>query len=99
MTQREDEAWRRLGSVLDPETGLSVVDLGLILELRETEGALHVRMTLTHESCPLGVFILDSVRDALAPLCPDALPTVEVSFHPPWTPDRITPAGRAALRR
>ncbi|MDF2764496.1 MAG: hypothetical protein K0S81_1490 [Rhodospirillales bacterium] len=99
MTQREDEAWRRLGSVLDPETGLSVVDLGLIRELREADGALHVRMTLTHESCPLGVFILDSVRIALAPLCPDARPAVELSFDPPWTPDRITPAGRAALRR
>ena len=97
MTRREAEAWRRLGAVMDPETGVSVVDLGLIQELREIDGALHVRMTLTHESCPLGAVILDSVRDALAPLCPDPRPTVELSFDPPWTPDRITPAGRAAL--
>ena len=99
MTPREAEAWRKLGSVLDPETGISVVDLGLIRDLRERDGALHVRMTLTHESCPLGAFILDSVRDALAPLCLDGAPTVELSFDPPWTPDWITPAGRAALGR
>ena len=99
MSDREDAGWRRLHSVMDPETGLSVVDLGLIGELRELNGALHVRMTLTHESCPLGAFILNMVRDALAPLCPDARPTVELSFDPPWTPDRITPAGRAALGR
>jgi metal-sulfur cluster biosynthetic enzyme len=99
MTRREAEAWNRLGAVTDPETCVSVVDLGLIRDLRERDGAVHVRMTLTHESCPLGAVILESVREALAPLCPEGGPTVELSFDPPWTPDQITAAGRAALGR
>jgi metal-sulfur cluster biosynthetic enzyme len=99
MSHLEQQAWRKLGSVLDPETGVSVVDLGLIRDVRERDRALHVRMTLTQESCPLGAFILESVRHVLAPLCPEGAPTVELSFDPPWTPDRITPAGRAALSR
>ena len=35
----------------------------------------------------------------LAPLCPEGGPVMEVGFDPPWTLDRITPFGRAALAR
>lgn len=98
MTPREKEAWHRLGSVIDPEAGLSVVDLGLVYELHAAGEGLAVRMTLTHESCPLGGFLVDAVREALAPLCPEGAVSVLLSFNPPWTPERITAAGRAALR-
>ncbi len=98
MTPCEEEAWRRLGSVVDPESGLSVVELGLIYQLRVMGEGLAVRMTLTHESCPLGEFLLDAVREALAPLCPEGTVSVSLSFDPPWSPERITAAGRAALR-
>ncbi len=99
MTRREEEALRRLGAVMDPETGLSVVDLGLIYDLRAAGDGLVVRMTLTHETCPLGSVILEDVREALAPLCPMGRVAVALTFDPPWTPERITPAGRAKLAR
>ncbi|MCI0429050.1 MAG: metal-sulfur cluster assembly factor [Rhodospirillales bacterium] len=98
MTALEREAWRRLASVIDPETGLSVVDLGLIYDLRVAGEGLGIRMTLTHESCPLGKFLVEAVRDALAPLCPAGALSVSLSFDPRWSPERITAAGRAALR-
>ena len=98
MTQRDQEAWRRLGSVIDPETGLSVVDLGLIYDVQAAGKGLALRMTLTRENCPLGAFLVEAVREALATLCPDGAVLVTLSFDPPWSPERITAAGRKALR-
>lgn len=99
MTPREQEAWGRLAAVIDPETGLGLVDLGLIYELREEGEGLALRMTLIHESCPLGSLIVQMAREALEPICPDGAVVISLSFDPPWTVERITPAGRTQLNR
>jgi len=88
-----------LREVLDPETGLSVVDLGLIYgaEVDPQSGRLRVCMTFTSPGCPAGGAMMDGVERALAQL--PGLPgvDVEVTFEPRWTPERITQAGRAQL--
>jgi metal-sulfur cluster biosynthetic enzyme len=99
MSDLERQAWARLGSVMDPETGIGVVDMGLVRRIRASEHGLSLVMTLTHAGCPLGAVILDLVREALRPLCPEGAIDIELSFDPPWTPQNITPAGRAALAR
>ena len=44
-----------LKSVLDPEVGLNIIDLGLVYSLNvDDEGAIHVAMTLTSRGCPVG---------------------------------------------
>jgi metal-sulfur cluster biosynthetic enzyme len=99
MSDLERQAWARLASVMDPETGISVVEMGLIRRVRPSEHGLSLVMTLTHAGCPLGAVILDRVREALRPLCPEGSIEIALSFDPPWTPQSITPAGRAALSR
>jgi metal-sulfur cluster biosynthetic enzyme len=87
-----------LQSVIDPEVGLSVVDLGLVYGARRSPGAVEVDLTLTARACPLGEMIVDDARDALASRFPD-VPRIDVAlvFDPPWTPDRITERGLAQL--
>ena len=54
-------------------------------------------MTLTHPSCPAGDMLMGMVRDALGTVA-DGIPVeLELTFDPPWTPDRITPEGRRQL--
>ena len=87
-----------LSDVLDPEVGLSVVDLGLIYDLAiDDAGVARVRMTMTTPSCPAGEVMLDAVERRLSRVPGVARVLVEVTYDPPWTPDRITEAGRARL--
>lgn len=53
---------KALRQVLDPEIGLSIIELGLVrdVSLRETE--LHLKMILTTPFCPYGPVMLEMAR-------------------------------------
>ena len=58
----EEQIREALRPVVDPEMGVSVVDLGMI---REVEGdAVEIKMVLTTPFCPLAGMITEQVREA-----------------------------------
>jgi metal-sulfur cluster biosynthetic enzyme len=87
-----------LHEVHDPETGINLVDLGLIYAaVWDAGGVVRVTMTLTTPACPVGGMMVEGVERRLARLPGVTSVAVDVTFDPPWTPERITPAGRAGL--
>ena len=86
-----------LATVPDPEVPvISVVDLGIIREVRFGESGLTVDVTPTYSGCPAIDAININVRAALE----DAGFTevrVNSVLAPAWSTDDITPAGRAKL--
>jgi metal-sulfur cluster biosynthetic enzyme len=88
-----------LYDVLDPETGLNLVDLGLIYDVAFSaeSGKALVTMTFTTPACPAGDVMTEGVQRRLLqePGVEDV--DVDVTFSPAWTPERITPEGRAQL--
>ena len=86
--------------VLDPEVGLSIVDLGLVYEAARGADGIRVAITLTTRACPLGEMIVEDARERLAGRFPDeARIEVELVWQPPWNPDLITDRGRELLGR
>ena len=78
-----------LAGVVDPELGLSIVDLGLVYGVRIDGARVAVTMTLTAPGCPLHEVMAEWARAAVA-----AIPGVErvdvaITFDPPWTPARM----------
>jgi metal-sulfur cluster biosynthetic enzyme len=87
-----------LRTVTDPELGVNIVDLGLVYELDvSSDGIAQVRMTLTTPGCPLGAYLDDAVRDALAGLPGIVDLDLRVVWDPPWSPAMMTDAAKAAL--
>ena len=81
--------------VVDPEVALSIVDVGLIYGVTVTEERLHVLMTMTSAACPVAGLIIEEVEaelDAIAP--PSLLIQVELTWEPPWSPERISAHSR-----
>ena len=78
-----------LRTVLDPELGLSVVDLGLIYGILVDEGTVRITMTLTAPGCPLHAAMTDWVRRAVEGIAGVEQVDVRLTFDPPWTPARI----------
>jgi metal-sulfur cluster biosynthetic enzyme len=78
-----------LRTVIDPEIGMSVVDLGLIYGIDVEGDRVAVTMTLTVPGCPLHEAIPEWVREAAARLPGVGRVDVTLTFDPPWTPERM----------
>ena len=87
-----------LATVPDPEIPvLSVVDLGIVHRVAVEPDRIDVAILPTFVGCPA----LDVIRATIAERLEgrfDRTVRVETTFALPWTSDRISAAGRAALR-
>ena len=82
----EDLVRDALSTVIDPEAGMNIVDLGLVYGIEIADERIHVRMTMTTPACPMGDMILDQAHAAIATIAPDAAIERELVWDPPWTP-------------
>ncbi len=78
-------------TVMDPELGLSVVDLGLIREVEVGPGLTRVKMLLTTPFCPYAPQLMEEVKQAAMSVVPQLC---EVELLPdPWSPDLMPDPG------
>ncbi len=91
--------WAALKLVLDPELGISIVDLGLIYKVEVVGQRAMIEMTMTSPGCPLSVSIVDEVRLAVLKENPELSGVqVDVVWEPPWTPERLSDDAKKILQ-
>lgn len=94
----EQSVREKLKLVLDPELGVSIVDLGLIYEVTVSpEGVCSIRMTLTTIGCPLFGQIQKEIEDRVMEIETIEEVVVDLTFDPPWTADKMTEEARIQL--
>ncbi len=86
-----------LRSVVDPEVGLDIVDLGLIYDLRVEGGEATVRLTMTTPACPMSNLLRRQVGGVLQRTPGLRRGVVELVWDPPWSPEMVEPEARDAL--
>lgn len=90
-TQQELAIRSALETVMDPELGLSVIDLGLIREVIIQPGRTLIRMMLTTPFCPFAPQIIAEIKQATATVVPQE---VEVEVMPDaWSSDLMPDPG------
>ena len=97
MTLTEKDVRTALKGVKDPELGLDLVVLGLIYEIKVEGDCVEAVMSLTSPMCPVAGQIVEEAKAAIEGVDGVASAEVELTFAPPWTPDRISPLIRASL--
>jgi metal-sulfur cluster biosynthetic enzyme len=93
-----DEVNDALREVIDPELGLDFVELGLIYGVEvDPEGAVKVTYTLTSPGCPIGPQVEEQIAEFVGEI--DGVSSVdsEMTFSPPWSPDRMSEDAKFAL--
>jgi metal-sulfur cluster biosynthetic enzyme len=92
-------AWKALEEVRDIEVPVSLVDMGMIRDVRADGERLTVDLTFASMGCPGIEWTLEDVRHCLEAL-DETGRRVEVNlvWSPPWTAAHLTPRGREALR-
>ena len=92
-----DEVVGALKEVYDPEIPVNVVDLGLIYDVDINDDNVNIVMTLTAPGCGMAPYIAQQAEWAVAEVEGVKDVSVDITFDPPWNPDRITDDGKMAL--
>ncbi|MBO0843889.1 MAG: metal-sulfur cluster assembly factor [Nocardioides sp.] len=90
-----------LGDVYDPccrDKGISVVDMGLVLSAEIDGRSARVELILTSGWCPFATSVLGDVESAVCSLPDVDTATVELVWHEPWSPERLSDSAKAKLR-
>ena len=92
-----DEVTEAIRVVVDPEIGISIVDLGLVYDVSVEDGVAKITYTLTSMGCPVGPLIESQMQQVTS-----LLPNLEGSeftmvFRPPWGPEMMSDEAKAAL--
>lgn len=94
----EEALVEAMRSVHDPEIPVNIYDLGLIYDLKIAEnGDVKVMMTLTAPACPVAGEMPQQVAEAVAGVEGVGEVEVELTWDPPWTPERMSEVARVAL--
>lgn len=87
-----------LARVVDPELGLSIVDVGLVYGVNVNSERVHVRLTMTSAACPAADTIIEEAEHELdRTVPPDLVIAIELVWNPPWSPARMTDRARRFL--
>jgi len=87
-----------LRSVVDPEVGVNIVDLGLVYQVEVTPEAVKVLLTMTSPACPLSDLVIADAESAVRAVVPEAVPvSIELVWSPPWDPSMMSDKARENL--
>ena len=92
-----DELWDALREVGDPEMGISLVDMGLIVAIERAGERAEVTLTYTAMGCPAMDMIHDDIRERLLRVGGIREVAIEDVWEPVWTKARLTQEGRDEL--
>jgi metal-sulfur cluster biosynthetic enzyme len=92
-----EQVRKALRSVKDPELNIDLVVLGLIYDIQVEDSHVDVTMSLTSPACPVAGEIVHQAQAAVEGVEGVESANVELTFSPPWTPERIPPMIRSAL--
>lgn len=97
MAVTEKDVEDALKTVKDPELGLDLVVLGLVYDVEMQDEHVHATISLTSPMCPAADEIINDARKAIEGVEGVESAEVELTFDPPWSPERMSPLIRSSL--
>jgi metal-sulfur cluster biosynthetic enzyme/Fe-S cluster assembly iron-binding protein IscA len=94
----EAEVRQALRSVIDPEVGLNIVDLGLVYGVAVADRQVNLTMTMTTPACPLSEHIKQDARQSVLAQCPGAAAVeIDLVWDPPWASHMMSPEAKQQM--
>lgn len=87
-----------LKTVYDPEIPVDIYELGLIYKVDVSDNKdVAVEMTLTAPGCPVAGEMPEMVKTAVEGVEGVGQVTVNMTFDPPWTPEKMSDEAKLEL--
>ncbi len=84
----KDEVYKAISTVIDPEVGFNLVEMGLIYDvLILKNNHVSVKMTLSTRGCPLHQMMQTWVKEAVERETKSEFCAVEIVWEPVWSID------------
>ena len=98
LSPNERLIYQALQTVIDPEIGESVIDLGLIYEINIVDNKVNISFTTTSLSCPMSEMLADDISSAVEKIIPAGLAlSLSLVSDPPWEPSFICSEAKERL--
>lgn len=98
LARLTDDIVSALKTVYDPEIPADIYELGLIYKIDiEDDRAVKIDMTLTAPGCPVAGEMPVWVENAVGAVEGVSRVDVNMTFDPPWTPDRMSEEAQVAV--
>ncbi len=98
LARLTDDIIAAIKTVYDPEIPADIYELGLIYKIDiEDDRSVNIDMTLTAPGCPVAGEMPGWVQDAVSMVEGVGNVEVEMTFDPPWTPDRMSEEAQVAI--
>ncbi|MEJ8307783.1 SUF system Fe-S cluster assembly protein [Agrobacterium larrymoorei] len=98
LARLSDDVVAALKTVYDPEIPADIFELGLVYKIDiEDDRMVKIVMTLTAPGCPVAGEMPGWVENAVGAVEGVSGVTVEMTFDPPWTPDRMSEEAQVAV--
>ena len=81
----KEELFLAISTVIDPEVGFNLVEMGLIYDaVCDADGNVKVTMTLSTKACPMHQLIQQWVKESVEKMADTKEVEVEVVWEPVW---------------
>ncbi|MBC7312830.1 MAG: SUF system Fe-S cluster assembly protein [Rhizobium sp.] len=98
IARLSDDIVAALKTVYDPEIPADIFELGLIYKIDiDDDRMVKIMMTLTAPGCPVAGEMPGWVENAVSAVEGVSGVEVEMTFDPPWTPDRMSEEAQVAI--
>ncbi len=86
-----------LRTVIDPEIGINIIDLGLVYDINIDDKQIDISMTLTTPGCPMHSSITNWVKRIIEMTIPESIVDINLVWEPKWTPDNMSDDAKLQL--
>ncbi len=93
----EETVLETIKQIIDPEVGISIVDMGLIYGVDIHDKTVDVTMTLTSPGCPAGGQIVNGIQHVTQQLDGVDEVNIDVVWTPRWTMEMMSEEGKDEL--
>lgn len=93
----EESVLKALETVIDPEIGVDIVNLGFIYDVNVEGDGVNVAMTLTIKGCPMHATLKKNAERAVLEHTDATSAEVKLVFDPPWNPAMMSDMAKKRL--
>lgn len=74
-----------LKDILDPEIGVSLIELGMIRDIIINDNTIEIKMVLTTPFCPLANYMVEEIRSKASEAA-EGREVIVIILDEPWSP-------------
>jgi len=98
LSTDEQRIYAALQSVIDPEVGENLIDLGLIYGIQTKNNIAKVTFSMTSYACPMSEMVIENIHDTVSNVLADNT-TLELDlvWEPAWEPTMMSEQAKQRL--